>query len=635
MPLTVHKIKSELKVNFDLSATVRAFIVLYLLVVAVNIYASLRGGITLDQARDAYFAARIAAGLEFPLGGPPIFSTFQVGPLWFYICSLPLLFGGGLASIAIFTAILSTLKYPLAFWLGQRLLDARFGWLLTVAVFCTGWTWIPLMFLTHAALVETTIWLLFAVMLSWWRTRSTPMFAGVGFASALCVHAHPSTLLIAASACVYVATQGIRIKRWRGVVALFAGGIFLFIPYLVEQTRLDWDVFSAINQYIGTGIQWPSLEFALRLIAAAFLNGHNYELQYEAGLSLQVVNIVMLAMAGLLVAIVLSVVIAAIGNLRRFDARQKKLASIAALCLVALLAQAIFLVTIRQITPFWMMFSMLPLSATLFACVLSLMRNVAWLRALKIFTVVLFATSAMVSAPGYLADSYNTMFLLDDGSPGLMDVKYRSLGGRSFPLASHRLSDVDRVAEVSARYGVAHGLAAIIIEESFGSVKANMRPRPSDALPALGGMSADAQLDTHIAAFTAAAWKSIGRAPTFIDGNLGWAKPTAIFNPIKGHLVAHPDSPKQMMARPLFNPPTKFALDFVAACGQIIAVTNILRPYAATPLISASVADKNVLPRYQDNATHFFDLPSCAADEKIKWQFRFVGVREALDVVSF
>lgn len=114
--------------NFlDSRRAILAFAVRYVLVLFVHVVAAVGGGVLPDQARDTYFAARIAAGLEFPLGGPVIYDTFQLGPLWLYLCAVPLALGGGFVSVAIFTAVLSTFKYPLAFWLGHRAVDARFG----------------------------------------------------------------------------------------------------------------------------------------------------------------------------------------------------------------------------------------------------------------------------------------------------------------------------------------------------------------------------------------------------------------------------------------------------------------------------------------------------------------------------
>lgn len=243
----------------------------------------------------------------------------------------------------------------------------------------------PLKFLTHAALVESAVWFLFIIVLVWWRSRTVLASAAVGLAAALAVHAHPSTLLIAGGCCALVTILGVWNRRWYAVLAMFAGGIFLFVPYLIEQTRLGWEVLSSVNRYVGTDVHWPTVNSILRLVAAAFVNGHSYELQYLGGLPAALVNLIAWTMAGLL----LAVTILAIGRARWFEARERTIAGFALPGLAALVAQAIFLVSIRPITPLWMMFSLLPLSAALLACVLSLVPDTRWGRGLRTTVFVL------------------------------------------------------------------------------------------------------------------------------------------------------------------------------------------------------------------------------------------------------
>jgi len=289
------------------------------------------------------------------------------------------------------------------------------------------------------------------------------------------------------------------------------------------------------------------------------------------------------------------------------------------------------------------MFSMLPLSAALLACMLSIVPDAGWGRWLRTGVAALLAVSAIMSAPGYLKDSYAEMFLPDDASSGMLDVKQRPVGGHLYNLAFFRVADVDEVVGISMRYRVVHGLAAVIVGESFGGVRTNMDARARNALPVLGGMAAadnrvgeePLQKNVHIAGFTQEAWRNIGRVPTFSNGRLGWIQPAQIINPGVGHVVAHPGSPRHFIARQPFTSTAKFALDFAAACDQVVAVTNIMRPYAAAPTVNATANGTAIAPRFQDTATYFFDVPACISGEIVSWQLTIIGVRETVDVVTF
>lgn len=80
------------------------------------------------------------------------------------------------------------------------------------------------------------------------------------------------------------------------------------------------------------------------------------------------------------------------------------------------------------------------------------------------------------------------MFLPDDPSAGMMDVKQRPAGGHLYNPAFFRVDDVDEVATIAMQYPVVHGIAAVVVDESFGGVRTNMDSRARNALPVLGGM---------------------------------------------------------------------------------------------------------------------------------------------------
>ena len=170
-------------------------------------------GIT-DFWRDMYWATRIAHAEAFPLAGPPINQVAELGPWWYYLLSLPIALTGRLAAAALLIQILAAMKYFLAWRIGTRWLDARFGFAFAVSMAVAGWSTAAFAFPSHPALVETTVLLL---AMATWR-MCTRLGVGnalwFGLAAAACLHAHPTTL-------PYLAFAGVAILwRHRSMAAL-------------------------------------------------------------------------------------------------------------------------------------------------------------------------------------------------------------------------------------------------------------------------------------------------------------------------------------------------------------------------------------------------------------------------------
>ncbi|HEX6834880.1 MAG TPA: hypothetical protein VF132_15180, partial [Rudaea sp.] len=192
------------------------------LMLAVHVAGGLRSAGVLDFWRDMYWATVIANGERFPLSGPPINGLVELGPWWFYVLALPLWLTHRIAAAAAFLQLLAALKYPLAWRLGTRLVDARFGLALAVGLAVAGWSTSAFWFPSHPALVETTVLLLAFVVRRGWNRFGTATALLFGLAAAACLHAHPTTVL-------YIAAGGsmllVRHRSWATLARLALAAI--------------------------------------------------------------------------------------------------------------------------------------------------------------------------------------------------------------------------------------------------------------------------------------------------------------------------------------------------------------------------------------------------------------------------
>lgn len=170
---------------------------LALLLLAIEVATAPFSAATLDTARDLHWAWQIARGDAFPALGPRFADRFELGPIWFYLLSLPLLAGGGVTSASVFTALLAALKYPLALVLGNRLGGARLGvaWMCMLAL--PSLAWFTQMTWTHISPSLTAALLFGLALLADRRQPDSIRAVMLGTAIMLMLHAHPTLLALA------------------------------------------------------------------------------------------------------------------------------------------------------------------------------------------------------------------------------------------------------------------------------------------------------------------------------------------------------------------------------------------------------------------------------------------------------
>src|SRR5215471_18013631 len=93
----------------------------------------------LDFARDVGVAYGIATGQRWPLQGPALDENLHLGPVWYYLLAVPLRLTHSWLVTVLVVALIASLKFPLAYALGSRLVDPLFGVLWALLLALPGW----------------------------------------------------------------------------------------------------------------------------------------------------------------------------------------------------------------------------------------------------------------------------------------------------------------------------------------------------------------------------------------------------------------------------------------------------------------------------------------------------------------
>ena len=191
------------------------------------------GVVSIDVARDLYWAQQILRGDAFPLLGPPVGSTTLLGPVWYYVLALVLSVSGSLTAYFCLLGVLAASKFALAYVVGRRWLGSAFGLSLAVASALPGIASYQLLGIGHPWFVESILWLTAYFAL---RLRGAPTqlrwAVGLGAAAALALHAHPTAILLLpwALPCVISLPAA---HRWRALLLSALAAFLCFAPALL------------------------------------------------------------------------------------------------------------------------------------------------------------------------------------------------------------------------------------------------------------------------------------------------------------------------------------------------------------------------------------------------------------------
>ncbi len=513
---------------------------------------------------------------------------------------------------------LSGLQFPLAYRLGLRFGGARLALLFALALALPGWSAFPLAQLTHVNVVVTCV-LFGALAAIRYRERPGALRAAVlGLAMTLMLHAHPTTLLLAAALALWAVLRTPRqavITHVACVVAIIALSL---APMLIDQWLHGTPDAGTATVYLDhlAAPVWRRLAHLLLALA-----------DYGA----DQVTRVWLELAGLPLHLALAanalILLAAGAGIVRVLTAPDPLRRHACILLALLLAQTVFVVALRPFTPFWMVYAHLPLIAALVAIGLDRLCDYGlhWRR--LVAGAALLWTVWSVATWAYLARSpWNTL----EGHAkhehyGLMDIaEHQTLTQR---VAHERTptSDLYLIGGALCQPVTLYAHFAQIVDDSFG-VGALHACGKTDAI-ALGGMPGA----TAWVGLRDYAWRQIGMRPQHWLGALGFSAPVAVWH-----------SPQALaVVAPIDYPPRKptiaarrFVVSGDAASSAAVIVANRVRYYGPFSVIRAQANGVDVGAAYADDATAVYRVSGSAAAAPIHWVLEIEATPQYVDVLT-
>lgn len=575
---------------------------------------------TPDTLRDLYFAQQIAAGQQWPLTGPVIYNTLHLGPLWYYLLGAAMWVVPHPLTVPVLTAAIAALKFPLAYTIGRRYGGTRLGLLFALACFAPGWASFILAAMTHTTVVET------AMLFGLWSAlhyRDAPgagRAALLGVAAAAMFHAHPTTLLIGTLLVVYAiaATHGTA-PRLRDLAIVAGVGLLSLAPMFVDQMQSGFSDLHTIGSYSSRdpALPTPSRVAAMLLSFAGY--GAEYTLRYWLEVPPPLRRAVML--------LHLSALTVCAGLALNAPSRERR--RIAVVLLILLPLQSAFVLALRPITPFWMIFAHLPPAAALVAlgldrlCDLGRTARTAAVALVALWSIWSLAIHRVLSAPPERA-------LVSTDPPekhGLMNVIRRTTNGEHHTILLLAMRDRYAITAPLCAPSTLYAHYAEFIDQSLGTGLL-VRCGRSDQI-AVGGPPRERAL----IGLRDYAWRQLGAEPQQRITHLGYSSVTRVLQAgtpsppaVPGMFPAHPNLP---------SAPLDFVVQGETSAGEFVAVTHRAAFYEPFEVKSATADGRPVDAIYRDHITTIFRAPQGNAGAQIAWRITVHASRDHVDVVAF
>lgn len=571
-----------------------------------------------DTADELLRAYEIRHALAYPVEGPFLGGALHLGPVWFYLVALPLWISESWLAAALFIGFVCSLKFPLAYLCGRRLVDRDFGVLWAAAMFVPGWTSLePLLFLNPNA-VGAAMLLPIAIAL---RALDGPMHAGIfgalGLAFALAIHVHPTSAPVLLLGPMLLWIHRRRVGKLAGaVVAMIAGFVLPFLPYLVSQVRggfSDWgsaSTYMARQVSLANVVNVPSILFNYLFTGPAVIA--EYLMRWNA------------IGAWLLGAALGGVALTSAAAAIDFPSGSRSRSRLPVLAGALLLFTA-WVACMRPTTPFQFTYVLGPPVAALAAAGLWSLARAAPLRpvvALIVAALVVVNCIAMRAIAFAVRDGEGQLpaRVMDIKGPAA-EVIHRDIW---FPALRH--GELGRALCAPPAPVSLHGHLAYIVDKDLGL----------DALFACGDRArlvlSGSEGASHIAAMTRPFWRALGASPQCWIGSLGIAAEATPLLPVKGFAVADGSTylPRQSSA----PQPAQATLKVGVPGASAVLVTNVLGAYEYFRIVSVEAGGSPVSPLAQNDRSLLFRAPPGSGDV-VDWTFTVLTTNpQAVDVVA-
>jgi hypothetical protein len=578
------------------------------------------GGLNLDTARDMYWAWQVASGQEFPLSGPMIGFFVHLGPIWFYTLAVPLVFHGSYTSAALFVTALAGVKYPLALYLGSRLVDWRVGLLWASILALPSLSYVTQLAIGHFSLVEGTL-LVFLICCLWDHERRglhTAFLAGLSFS--IMIHAHPTTVTLG---WLFPFLLWNRSRDWwKAIAPIAAGGIVPFLPLLFQQVGNQGQDLQAVVTYLKS-----DLVFA-RLIDAPALLFNTIAVGVPSAWRLAANGFPALIPVGFVVLAVLGVA----GLAGLYPAwRDVQLRKWLVAGLVGFLLFGLQVSLLRVDTWWYMMLGSLPFLALFWS--VSLFALMRWRNARFLPPTVAAIAAAMLLV--------HNVGLMRTGMVGgqhyhpmskLKNLKAPEPYHPKKPAPWLPYLHLDEMADVlCAQSGpvVVHGALALQAD-SAGGTATNMRCGRAGEVYVRGRPEGEV---THLMAFGPGIVEALPFSP---DGRIGSFGRYPVARSI------YPEAPEPLASARHYKPrewarglSERRVVEFTTRADERLVVSNPLIWWWEMRLVSVQAQSSPAEEVARDAASTVYACADCADDAPVSWRVEYLAAQgHALDVVS-
>jgi hypothetical protein len=567
-----------------------------------------------DSADELMRAYEIRHALAFPLEGPPLGNVLHLGPFWFYLTALPLFIHHSWLSAALFIGFVCSLKFPLAYACGRKLVDGDFGVLWAAAMFIPGWSSIEqLVFLNPNAVATAMLATLAIALPGIERAAGTGRCLALGLALALTMHVHPTALP------VFALVPFVLWRRWKdglgvgpGIGAMTLGFVIPFLSYFVSQAARGYPDWGSASEYVAQQMSLSNI-VNTPAVVSAFFAGPETMAEYVLHWPDYAADALMLATAGLAW---LCVVALAAGPLPRLRLAQ---------FVVALALTAAWIACARPTTPVQFTWALTPLVAALIALGLW---SVARLPALRWAVIA----TALVGFGVNVLLVRETAVLVREGEASLPSLIMDTKGGLTHRLyrdvwfPAHEHAPLGRALCEAGGPASLHGHLAYLVDKDLGLdllFECNDRSRVS---------LAGSETQLHHFAMSRPFWRAISALPECWIGSMGLSRAAIPLVPRKPIAVA--DGGTYLPRKHSGGPLREVVLSFEVPRERAVMITNVRSGYEAFEMRSARAGEVSVIAAAENDFSAVYHAPGSAAGN-VQWTFRMLTtLPEAIDVVS-
>lgn len=601
--------------NTSMKSTRAWLWILLLMLLHMAVY--LHSASVVDTARDIYNAWNIAQLSNFPMEGPSLAGVLHLGPVWFYLLSVPLFFSSDWIGIALWAGLIAALKYPLAYHLGRLLAGQSYGLVFAGLLALPGWGIVSFLIINHVNAVETAT--LFAILcLAAWRSTGKPYWLMLlPPAVVLGVHAHPTVYVIGLIAIGVLVPDAYRGRiAWRWLLAGVVLGAFPVLPYVASQAAQGWPEWTTGSEYVVGQNMLYNLAGIPRLVRGILVDGP--VAAYTVILNLGITGLVI---AGLQVALFGAGMLAAVW----IAFRPGMDGSLARILLAAWIVAVIGVALIREVTPYYMVLVLTPFSAGLAAHGLLALRKPA--RRILEWTVTAAAPALLALVLVRLA-GIGTSGLLYIPGESLADVRRGDLTASEALAYFPARARAQLAAFLCAHDGplTMHGYGSLVLEQSY-ALEARMRCGKDDLY--LGGRTPGG----HVIGVRRADAEALALTGGRDIGSL------RIFTVAR---VVHPGNPVEVPAGDVYPPrpyvsglPVTRAVDTPVDPEQWLVITNLYEHWMPADY-EVRVDGRPVGPVLSTRSSGYFRCAACDPVSGGGWRIEITApAPEFVEIVTF